>query len=80
MKGSSYFGGKVGTAQVLNSPWDVVIDPSGSCLYFAMAGQHQIWRYDLASGVTGALGVSCCAGQTLDHAVLGLRILPQRRS
>ncbi len=32
----------------LNSPWDVC--RSGSTLFIAMAGCHQIWRYDLASG------------------------------
>ena len=29
----------------LNSPWDVVVD--GQNLYIAMAGFHQLWRYDL---------------------------------
>ena len=29
----------------LNSPWDVVVD--GMNLYIAMAGFHQLWRYDL---------------------------------
>ena len=29
----------------LNSPWDVVIE--GQNLYIAMAGFHQLWRYDL---------------------------------
>lgn len=29
----------------LNSPWDVVVE--GQNLYIAMAGFHQIWRYDL---------------------------------
>jgi sugar lactone lactonase YvrE len=31
----------------LNSPWDVC--RSGSTLFIAMAGCHQIWRYDLVS-------------------------------
>ena len=29
----------------LNSPWDVVVE--GQNLYIAMAGFHQLWRYDL---------------------------------
>ena len=29
----------------LNSPWDVVVE--GDNLYIAMAGFHQLWRYDL---------------------------------
>ena len=29
----------------LNSPWDVVVE--GDSLYIAMAGFHQLWRYDL---------------------------------
>ncbi len=29
----------------LNSPWDLLLD--GDSLYIAMAGHHQIWRYDL---------------------------------
>jgi DNA-binding beta-propeller fold protein YncE len=32
----------------LNSPWDLALD--GSRLYVAMAGSHQIWVIDLASG------------------------------
>lgn len=32
----------------LSSPWDVVV--SGGHLYIAMAGTHQLWRLDLASG------------------------------
>ena len=31
----------------LNSPWDVVVE--GESLYIAMAGFHQLWRYDLNS-------------------------------
>jgi thiol-disulfide isomerase/thioredoxin len=38
-------GGKRGTAQGLNSPWDVAIE--GSTLYIAMAGHHQLWRLDM---------------------------------
>ena len=32
----------------LNSPWDVKV--SGNNVYIAMAGQHQLWRYDIAAG------------------------------
>jgi len=38
-------GGKKGTAQGLNSPWDLAVE--GSTCYIAMAGPHQIWRMDL---------------------------------
>ena len=38
-------GGKRGTAQGLNSPWDLAVE--GSTCYVAMAGHHQIWRVDL---------------------------------
>lgn len=36
--------------QVLNSPWDVAHDAEGGFVYIAMAGQHQIWRYNIADG------------------------------
>jgi thiol-disulfide isomerase/thioredoxin len=41
-------GGGRGIEQGLNSPWDVVL--AGGSLYIAMAGTHQIWRMDLATG------------------------------
>lgn len=50
IKGSDYRGGKKGSAQVLNSPWDVAHDAEGGFVYIAMAGQHQIWRYNIADG------------------------------
>lgn len=56
-KGSDYRGGKAGAAQALNSPWDLSLDPSEGQVYIAMAGQHQLWRYDVASGVAGAQGI-----------------------
>ena len=37
-----------GAKAQLNSPWDVV--RCADALFIAMAGCHQIWRYDLASG------------------------------
>jgi sugar lactone lactonase YvrE len=35
----------------LNSPWDCLL--VGKQLYLAMAGHHQIWRYDPATGEIG---------------------------
>jgi sugar lactone lactonase YvrE len=35
----------------LSSPWDVL--PIGGALYVAMAGNHQLWRYDPATGRVG---------------------------
>jgi thiol-disulfide isomerase/thioredoxin len=35
----------------LTSPWDVVHIPGTKMLLIAMAGQHQIWRYDLDSKI-----------------------------
>lgn len=40
--------GGVGTAALLSSPWDVA--KVGNGLIMAMAGNHQIWRYDLGTG------------------------------
>ncbi|KAH7443198.1 hypothetical protein KP509_02G025300 [Ceratopteris richardii] len=53
IKGSDYKGGKQGTLQVLNSPWDVCCDSASGIVYIAMAGQHQIWQHIISSGVTG---------------------------
>ncbi|CAM6081683.1 unnamed protein product [Calypogeia fissa] len=50
-KGSDYKGGKKGSAQVLNSPWDVCLDSTYGVLYIALAGQHQIWQINLSDGV-----------------------------
>jgi sugar lactone lactonase YvrE len=70
-KGSDYKGGRIGQAQALNSPWDVVITPSpstssangGGKVLVAMAGQHQIWAYDRsAAGGAGAIGVISGSG------------------
>jgi thiol-disulfide isomerase/thioredoxin len=38
-------GGGYGTAQGINSPWDLA--PDGNTLFIAMAGEHQIWRMNL---------------------------------
>lgn len=51
-KGQDYKGGRSGTSQVLNSPWDVAVDKLGQNVYIAIAGQHQIWRHDVETGVT----------------------------
>lgn len=45
-------GGGMGTAQGLNSPWDLVSE--GGTLYVAMAGVHQIWRIDMPVGFARA--------------------------
>lgn len=49
--GRDYRGGGSGARQLLNSPWDVVVAANGD-VFVAMAGQHQIWRYEAASGAT----------------------------
>ncbi len=49
-------GGAKGTAQGLNSPWDLAL--SGDTLYLAMAGPHQIWRMNLKTGVVEAFAGS----------------------
>ncbi len=43
----------VGTAAALSSPWDLALD--GSTLYAALAGSHQIWTIDTATGAAEAL-------------------------
>ncbi|CAM8914721.1 unnamed protein product [Rhodiola kirilowii] len=53
-KGSDYKGGRKGSIQLLNSPWDVCVDPANEKVYIAMAGQHQIWEHDTADGATRA--------------------------
>ncbi len=40
-----------GKTTALNSPWDVQL--IGDYLYIAMAGSHQLWRMELASGEVG---------------------------
>jgi hypothetical protein len=41
-------GGARGTEQGINSPWDLAVH--GSRLLVAMAGTHQIWRFELGNG------------------------------
>ena len=42
-------GGQRGTAQLLNSPWDLAV--LNGVLYLAMAGLHQIWAYHPRTGI-----------------------------
>ncbi|NPV67989.1 MAG: redoxin domain-containing protein [Anaerolineae bacterium] len=46
------------TSVALNSPWDVM--RVGDILYVAMAGAHQLWRYDV---VTGEIAVHSGSGR-----------------
>jgi len=61
--------GGVGLETALNSPWDLVnIENS---LYIAMAGVHQIWQMDLASGVIktyAGTGVEACLDASLTES------------
>ncbi|MBU0691628.1 redoxin domain-containing protein [bacterium] len=45
-------GGGVGTAQGLNSPWDLALHEN--TLYVAMAGPHQIWTLDIETTIAKA--------------------------
>jgi DNA-binding beta-propeller fold protein YncE len=42
-----------GKSTPLNSPWDVIPQPGSHALLIAMAGPHQIWRYDIDSEIVG---------------------------
>jgi thiol-disulfide isomerase/thioredoxin len=42
-----------GRGMVISSPWDITQIPGDNTLFIAMAGPHQIWRYDPGSGVIG---------------------------
>lgn len=50
-RGFDLTGGKSLSDQKLNSPWDLCLSKDRSAVYIAMAGQHQIWSYDKASGL-----------------------------
>ena len=61
---NDYRGGKSGADQRLNSPWDCILleeeiksnsANNPGVLLVAMAGQHQIWRIDIATGVAAAV-------------------------
>ncbi|MDX2037797.1 MAG: thioredoxin-like domain-containing protein [Isosphaeraceae bacterium] len=43
-----------GTEIGLNSPWDLHLIPGTKTLAVAMAGPHQIWKYDIAKGTVGS--------------------------
>ncbi len=49
----AFSGSGNGTVTGLNSPWDVIPIPGTKLLAIAMAGPHQIWRYDIARGTVG---------------------------
>ncbi|KAG0478326.1 hypothetical protein HPP92_013045 [Vanilla planifolia] len=53
-KGSDYRGGRKGSSQVLNSPWDLCYNATNERVYIAMAGQHQIWEHNTLDGITRA--------------------------
>ena len=60
-----------GKSVPLNSPWDVLLVPGTRSLFIAMAGPHQIWRYDLDSdkiGVWAGSGVENIVDGTLTAA------------
>jgi len=44
-----FAGGARGTAQGVNSPWDLAVH--GSRLLVAMAGTHQVWRFELGNAL-----------------------------
>lgn len=70
MKGSDYKGGRSGAAQGLNSPWDLALDRAGAALYVAMSGQHQIWKYDIRSGIAGEGGLGIMS-RRFGHVIAG---------
>lgn len=57
-QGRDYKGGSYGSEQLLNSPWDVCLSPSGDKVYIAMAGLHQIWSHEFSTGRTRNLSGS----------------------
>jgi thiol-disulfide isomerase/thioredoxin len=42
-----------GREVAISSPWDITQIPGDTNLYIAMAGSHQIWRFDLTSNTIG---------------------------
>lgn len=42
-----------GITTALTSPWDVILIPGTRHLLIAMAGHHQIWRFDMETGMVG---------------------------
>ena len=73
-------GGRKGTRQGLNSPWDLELE--GDTLYIAMAGPHQLWKMDLKTRVVeryAGSGVESIRDGSLGDAALaqpsGLELL-----
>jgi thiol-disulfide isomerase/thioredoxin len=50
----------------ISSPWDITRIPNEQALYIAMAGPHQIWRYDLTTKMIGRF-----AGSGVENIVDG---------
>lgn len=50
VQSQAFEGGGPGRTTPINSPWDVLLLPGTRTLAVAMAGPHQIWRFDLDSG------------------------------
>ncbi len=48
-QGEDFHGGKKGTEQSLNSPWDIAVKDNQ--VFIAMAGSHQIWVYDIETKI-----------------------------
>jgi DNA-binding beta-propeller fold protein YncE len=55
-----------GKSTALSSPWDLAHVPNTKSIYVAMAGTHQIWRYDPETGKVGNY-----AGNGLENCVDG---------
>jgi DNA-binding beta-propeller fold protein YncE len=49
-QGRDYEGGARGREQALSTPWDVLVHDGR--VFIAMAGTHQIWSHDIATGTT----------------------------
>ena len=49
VQGYDRMGGGLGPKQILSTPWDVIVHEER--VLIAMAGTHQIWTYDLKSGI-----------------------------
>jgi sugar lactone lactonase YvrE len=59
-----------GAAAALRSPWDLAWDAARATLYVAMAGAHQLYAYDPASGtirVLAGTGAEARADGPFDH-------------
>lgn len=82
-RGGDLNGGRSGRDQPLASPWDLALSPDGKTLAVAMAGSHQLWTIDTASGIArrlaGAGGESLFDGPAADAALAqpsGLALTP----